>query len=70
MDGNSEDTRRSVVRHRPHRPGQDGRRTYLLGSDRLLACLAELLNSLVVVAQILLATNEDDGKALAEVKDL
>lgn len=44
--------------------------TYLLGRDRLLAGLAELLNGLVVVSQILLATNQDDGEALTEVKNL
>lgn len=44
--------------------------THLLRGDRLLAGLAELLNSLVVVAQVLLATNENDRKTLAEVKDL
>lgn len=49
---------------------QNERQTYLLGGDRLLACLAELLNSLVVVTQILLAANEDDGETLAEVKNL
>lgn len=43
--------------------------TYLLRGDRLLASLAELLNCLCVVAQILLAANEDDRQALAEVKD-
>lgn len=47
-----------------------GQKTYLLGADGLLACLAELLNGLVVVTQILLATDEDDGKALAEMQDL
>ena len=30
----------------------------------------QLLNSLLVEAQILLATNEDDGQALAEVQNL
>lgn len=47
-----------------------GQQTYLLGADGLLACLAELLNGLVVVTQILLAADEDDGKALAEMQDL
>lgn len=45
-------------------------RTYLLGGDRLLRGLGEFLNSLGVVAQILLATNKDDGKTLAEMKNL
>lgn len=47
-----------------------GQQTYLLGANGLLACLAELLNGLVVVTQILLAADEDDGKALAEMQDL
>lgn len=57
--------RRSVVSRQTQ-----GQKTYLLGADGLLACLAELLNGLVVVTQILLATDEDDGKALAEMQDL
>lgn len=44
--------------------------THLLRGDGLLAGLAELLDGLVVVAQILLAANEDDGEALAKVKNL
>jgi hypothetical protein len=35
-----------------------------------LAGLAELLNGLLVVSQILLAADEDDGQALAEVQNL
>lgn len=50
--------------------GSGATSTHLLRSDRLLAGLAELLDGLVVVAQILLAADEDDGKALTEVKDL
>jgi hypothetical protein len=50
--------------------GSAPRKTYLLGRDGLLARLAKLLNSLVVVAQILLAANQNDGEALAEVKNL
>jgi len=54
----------------------------LLGSDLLadilglfwgywlLGSLVELLNGLLVEAQILLAANKDDGQALAEVKNL
>lgn len=57
--------RRSVVSRQTQ-----GQKTYLLGADGLLACLAELLNGLVVVTQILLATDEDDRKALAEMQDL
>lgn len=44
--------------------------SYLLGSNRLLACLVEFLDGLLVVTEILLATNENDGQALAEVHDL
>lgn len=35
-----------------------------------MARLAELLNGLVVVTEILLAADQNDGKALAEVQDL
>jgi hypothetical protein len=42
----------------------------LLGRDRLLARLPQLLNSLLVVSEILLAANENDGQALAEVQNL
>ena len=56
------------TRARPREPG--GRISHLFGGDGLLARLSEFLNGLLVVAQILLATDEDDGKALAEVKDL
>ena len=44
--------------------------SYLLGSDGLLACLVELFNGLLVVSQILLATNQDDWEAAAEVQNL
>ena len=44
--------------------------TYLLSSDGALGGLLQLLNGLGVVAQILLTTNQDDGKALAEVENL
>lgn len=43
---------------------------YLLRSDRLLRGLVQLLDGLLVVAQILLAADEDNGEALAEMKDL
>ena len=43
---------------------------YLLRGDGLLRCLVQLLNGLLVVSQILLAANEDDGQAGAEVQDL
>ena len=44
--------------------------TYLFRGNGLLAGLAKLFDSLGVIAQILLASDEDDGKALAEVHDL
>jgi hypothetical protein len=44
--------------------------TDLLGGDWLLRGLVQLLNRLLVVSEILLATYKDDGKALAEVQDL
>ena len=43
---------------------------YLFRGNGLLRCLVQLLNSLLVVSQILLAADEDDGQALAEVQDL
>jgi hypothetical protein len=44
--------------------------TNLLGGDRLLGGLVQLLNGLLVEAQILLATDENDRQALAEVQNL
>lgn len=44
-------------------------KAYLLGRDGLLAGLAELLNDPRVVTQILLAADEDDREALAEVQN-
>jgi hypothetical protein len=46
-----------------------GVKTYLLWGDRLLGGLVELLNGLLVVTEILLTSNKDDWKTLAEVKD-
>lgn len=43
---------------------------YLLWSHWLLGSLVELLDGLLVVAKILLASNENDWETLAEVKDL
>jgi hypothetical protein len=43
--------------------------TDLLGSHRLLRGLVEFFDGLLVEAQILLATNKDDGQTLAEVQD-
>jgi len=42
---------------------------YLLGSDWLLRGLVQLLNSLGIISEVLLASNEDDGKTLAEMQD-
>lgn len=47
-----------------------GESTYLFGRDRLLGGLGELFNGLGVVTKIHFAANKDDGKALAEVKNL
>ena len=44
--------------------------TDLLRGDRPLVGLPELLNHSGVPPEILLASDEDDGKALAEVHDL
>jgi hypothetical protein len=43
---------------------------YLFRGNGLLRRLVQLLNSLLVVSQILLAADEDDGKAGAEVQNL
>ena len=43
---------------------------YLLWSNWLLGSLAQLLDGLVVVTKILLAANQDNWKALAEVQNL
>lgn len=43
---------------------------HLLLGDRSLRGLVEFLDGLGIVSKILLATNKDDGKTLAEVKDL
>lgn len=45
-------------------------RNYLFWSNWLLARLVKLFNGLLIVTEILLATNKDDGKTLAEVKNL
>jgi hypothetical protein len=42
---------------------------YLLGSNGFLAGLVELFNCFLVVTEILLATDEDDGETAAEMKD-
>ena len=47
-----------------------GNVSYLLGGDRLLTGLSELLDGLLVVSQILLAANKDDRETLAEVQNL
>ena len=43
---------------------------YLFRRDGLLAGLAKLLDRLLVIAQILLAADQNDGETLAEVKNL
>ena len=43
--------------------------THLLGGDRPLVGLAELLNHSGVAPEILLAADEDDGETSAEVHD-
>lgn len=43
--------------------------TYLFGGDGLLGSLVQLFNGLGVVAEILLATDKDNGKTLAEVQN-
>jgi hypothetical protein len=43
---------------------------YLFGCDWLLRCLGQLFNGLLVVSKIVLATDENDGKTLAEVQNL
>lgn len=47
-----------------------GSEAYLFRGNGLLRCLVQLLNGLLVVSQILLAADEDDGQAGAEVQDL
>jgi hypothetical protein len=42
----------------------------LLRGHRLLGGLVQLLDGLLVIPKIFLASNEDDGKALTEVQDL
>lgn len=41
--------------------------SYLLGSNRLLACLVEFFDGLLIVTEILLATDENDGETAAEM---
>ena len=50
-------------------PKLGGMSAYLLGSDGLLAGLVKLLDGFLVVTEILLAANEDDGEATAEMHD-
>ena len=45
------------------------RKAYLLWGHWLLRGLVQLLNRLLVISEILLATNEDDWEALAKVQD-
>jgi len=45
-------------------------KTYLLLGDGSLRGLVKFLNGLLIVSEILLTSNKDDGKALAEMQDL
>lgn len=45
-------------------------KTYLLLGDGGLRSLVKLLDGLLVVSKILLTSDKDDGKALAEVQNL
>lgn len=47
-----------------------GSGSYLFGRNGLLAGLAKLLDRLLIVSEILLAADEDDGETLAEVQNL
>lgn len=49
------------------RGGGNGGIAHLLGGNGLLASLAKLLDGLLVVTQILLAADQDDGQSLAEM---
>jgi hypothetical protein len=44
--------------------------SHLSLGDGLLRRLCELLNSLLVISQVLLATDQDNGETVAEVEDL
>lgn len=44
--------------------------TRLLGSDRTLACLPELLNHPRITSKVFLATNKDDGQTSTEMHNL
>jgi hypothetical protein len=43
--------------------------THLLHRHWLLRCLGQFLNGFRVVSEIILATDEDDRKTLAEMED-
>lgn len=43
---------------------------YLLGGDGLLAGLVKLLDGFLIITEILLAADEDDGQTTAEMHDL
>lgn len=43
--------------------------TYLFGRDRCLRSLVQLFNGFGIMTKILLATNKDNGEALAEVQN-
>jgi hypothetical protein len=45
-------------------------KTHLLLGNGSLRGLVKFLDGLLIVSKILLTSNEDDGKALAEMQDL
>ena len=49
--------------------GIENAMTYLLRGDWLLGGLCKFFLGSRVMSEIVLATNEDDGKALAEMED-
>lgn len=55
--------------HARHCWALDGFLTYLGLRNGLLRCLGQLRDGLLVVPQILLAANENDGEILAEMED-
>lgn len=50
--------------------GSNKYRTYFSFGDWLLGSFCELLDGLLVISKILLATDEDNRKALAEMENL
>lgn len=44
--------------------------THLFGGDGLLGCLRQLFDGLAIISQVVFASNQDNGKTLAEMQDL